>query len=180
MAVHAERARLSALKRCLEPLLGAGGIACEAALVIMMLLITAEVAVRSLFNYSLQFTDELSGYLLVAVTFLGISISLKEGAVFRVDFLHRRLAARVRTALDLVFQMLSFVFTVLLDYQVIRLVVSSYERDVTAPTLLGTPLYVPQLIMPVGVSLMVLLQFVGICEQLSDVFGGRRDERGAV
>lgn len=177
MVVHAERARLSSLKRRLEPLLGAGGIACEAALVIMMLLITAEVAVRSLFNYSLQFTDELSGYLLVVVTFLGISISLKEGAVFRVDFLYRRLAARVRTALDFVFQVLALVFAVLLDYQVIRLVVSSYERDVTAPTLLATPLYVPQIIMPVGVSLMVLLQFVRICEQLSGLFAGRRDER---
>jgi len=175
MVVHAERARLFSLKRRLEPLLGAGGIACEAALVIMMLLITAEVAVRSLFNYSLQFTDELSGYLLVVVTFLGIS--LKEGAVFRVDFLYRRLAERVRTALELVFRVLALVFAVLLDYQVIRLVVSSYERDVTAPTLLATPLYVPQIIMPVGVSLMVLLQFVGVCEQLSGLFAGRRDER---
>jgi TRAP-type C4-dicarboxylate transport system permease small subunit len=180
MVVHADRARLSSLKRRLEPLLGAGGIACEAALVIMMLLIAAEVAVRSLFNYSLQFTDELSGYLLVAVTFLGISISLKEGAVFRVDVLYRRLAARVRNALELVFQMLALVFTVLLDYQVIRLVISSYERDVTAPTLLATPLYVPQIIMPVGVSLMALLQFVGICVQVSDVLAGRRDERGVV
>ena len=180
MMDYAERARSSSLKRRLEPLVSAGGIACEAALVIMMLLITAEVAVRSLFNYSLQFTDELSGYLLVAVTFLGISISLKEGAVFRVDFLYRRLAARVRTALELVFQILSLIFAVLLDYQVIRLVVSSYERDVTAPTLLATPLYVPQIVMPVGVTMMVFLLFAGICEHLSGVIAARGDERGAV
>ncbi len=144
----------------LERLIGADGIACEIAMLAMMIVITVEVVLRSGFNYSLEFTDEISGYLLVAVTFLSIGISLHQGALFRVDFLYNRFSSGVRRLLDFLFSAASLVFVILVDYQIFRLLVSSVERGMTAPTLLGTPLYLPQLVMPVGMSFVVLLLVV--------------------
>jgi TRAP-type C4-dicarboxylate transport system permease small subunit len=151
---------LPAWRRGLDRLIGTDRVACEVVMVAMMVVITVEVVLRSLFNYSLEFTDEVSGYLLVAVTFLSMGISLHEGALFRVDFIYKRFSSRVRLPLDFLFSALSLGFVLLVDYQIFRLLVSSVERGMTAPTLLGTPLYLPQLIMPLGVTFIVLLLLV--------------------
>lgn len=143
--------------RGVDRLLGGGEVACEIVMVAMMLLVTVEVVCRTLFNFSLQITDEVSGYLLVAATFLGISISLKEGSLFRVDFLYARFGPRLKNSLEFLFSLFSLGFIVLAEYQIVRLIVSSIEREVTAPTLLATPLYIPQLVMPVGVALVILV-----------------------
>lgn len=160
MADERKRARPSPWTRAFDWVIRTDSLVCEIALVGMMLLISAEVFCRSLFNYSLQLTDEVSGYLLVAVTFLGISVSLKDGGFFRVDFLYRRFPFRVRAHLECVFHVVALIFTSVLDYQLFRLIASSYEREIRSPTLLATPLYLPQLVMPVGVSVMVLLLLV--------------------
>ncbi len=138
-------------------LIGADRAACEVALLAMMVVITVEVVLRSAFRYSLEFTDEVSGYLLVAVTFLSIGISLHEGALFRVDFLYNRFPSGFRLAVDFLYSAFSTVFVIVVDYQIFRLLVSSIRRGMTAPTLLGTPLYLPQLIMPIGMTFVVLL-----------------------
>ncbi len=130
---------------------------CELLIVAMVLVISAEVVSRGVFNFSLQITHELAGYRLVAVTFLGIGISLHDRALFRVEFLFSRLPAHGQHALQLVFDLLALGFGVVLDHQLIRLVMSSYTREVREATILATPLYIPQIVMPVGVSLMIIV-----------------------
>jgi TRAP-type C4-dicarboxylate transport system permease small subunit len=151
---------LPAWRRGLDRLIGTDRVACEVVMVAMMVLITTEVVLRSIFNYSLEFTDEISGYLLVATTFLAMGISLHEGALFRVDFLYRRFPFRVRRFLEFLFSAVSLGFALLVDYQIFRFLVSSIERGMAAPTLLGTPLYLPQLVMPLGMTFIVLLLLV--------------------
>lgn len=130
---------------------------CEMLIIAMVLVIAAEVVCRGFFNFSLQIAHEVAGYLLVAATFLGIGISLHDRALFRVEFLYSRLPARGQHGLQLVFDLLALGFGVVLDQQLIRLVMSSYARGVREATILATPLYVPQIVMPVGVSLMIIV-----------------------
>jgi len=144
--------------------------------VAMMILITVEVVSRTFFNYSLQITDEVSSYLLVAVTFLGIGISLREGALFRVDFLYARFSARRKSGLEVLFNILSLGFILLAEYQILRFLVSSIERGITAPTLLATPLYLPQLVMPVGMGFVILVLFAEIRKNFQALRGRVRKE----
>jgi TRAP-type C4-dicarboxylate transport system permease small subunit len=143
---------------------------CELLVVCMIVIVTAEVVSRSLFNFSFQVTHEIAGYFLVGVTFLGISISLRDHALFRVEFIYMRIPARSRAALQLMFNLLSLVFVVILDYQLIRLVISSYTRGVIEPTILATPLYIPQLVMPIGVFMIVMVLLVHILEDCRTLF----------
>jgi len=159
-------------------LMGVDRLACEIVMVAMVLLITVEVVCRNLLNLSLQFADEVSGYLLVAVTFLGIGISLQEGSLFRVDFLYARFSARLKALLEFLFALLSLAFILLTQYQILRFLVSSFEREVTAPTLLGTPLYLPQLVMPVGLTFVILVLLVEIRRSFQVLLdGGAKEEK---
>jgi len=168
----------SSLGRGIDWILRGDQLACEIVMVAMMLLITVEVACRNLLNLSLQFADEISGYLLVAVTFLGIGISLKEGSLFRVDFLYARFSARLKAFLEFLFALLSLAFILLTQYQILRFLMSSIKRSITAPTLLATPLYLPQIVMPVGLTFVILVLLVEIRRSFRALLdGGAKEEK---
>lgn len=129
----------------------------EVMVVGMALLIFTEVVCRNLFSFSLMFTDELAGYLLVGLVFLGMPVALAKGALFRVEVLLNRMPAAARAWLELVFNLMSLAFAVVLLLQLWQFVVDSWQRGVRAPTVLATPLYLPQALMVVGTATLVLV-----------------------
>jgi TRAP-type C4-dicarboxylate transport system permease small subunit len=147
---------------------------CELLVVGMVALVAAEVAAREVLGFSLEFPYEVSGYLLVAVTFLGLGISLHEDGLFRVEFLYARLSPRIRRQLQLAYDVLCLAFGVVLDYHLIGLVMSSYRRGYVEATSLATPLYIPQIAMPIGVTLMLVVLSARIAGGLKDVSGRPR------
>jgi TRAP-type C4-dicarboxylate transport system permease small subunit len=130
---------------------------CEALLVAMMSLIIAEVVARSFFATSLQFVDEYASYSLVWLTFLGISVALHDGALFSVGIFYDRLPPLLRTGLQIVWNLFALAFSGALVWQCVRQVLSSYEREMVAPTVVATPLWLPQLVMPIGGALVVVV-----------------------
>ena len=150
---------------------------CGFLVVAMALLITAEVVSREVFDHSLQVTHEIAGYLLVAVAFLSVGVSLHDRALFRVEFLFARLPARGQVALQLVFDLLALGFGLVLAYQLIRLVESSYSRGFKEATILATPLYLPQLVMPIGVGLMIVVLLAQVCQGIRILTRGEDIER---
>lgn len=128
----------------------------ELLMLAMMAMITVEIACRSFAGFSLLLVDEVAGYLLVAILFLGVTTSFRSGSLLRVEFIINRLPARARLWLDGTFDLIGFGFVAILDYAMIKFVLSTFERDMHAPTLLGTPLYIPQSVMPVGTTLLAV------------------------
>jgi TRAP-type C4-dicarboxylate transport system permease small subunit len=80
---------------------------------------------------------------------------------------------RARQVLQLFYNLASLVFSLILDYQLFRLVVSSYTRGYVEATILATPLYIPQLVMPIGVTLMIVVLLAEIGDDLRALFLGR-------
>ena len=66
----------------------------------MMALITADVIARNVFRKSLLISDEVSGYLLVVMTFFGIAYSLRSGSLLRIEFILFALPKRLRGIVD--------------------------------------------------------------------------------
>jgi TRAP-type transport system small permease protein len=147
-------------------LLTAQTLLCELIVLGMVLLVSAEVICRQVFGFSLEITYEIAGYLLAALTYFGLGISLHGGGLFRVDFVYRWIPPRPRQVLQLAFNVISLIFSVILDYQLFRVIVSSYTGGYVEPTILGTPLYIPQLVMPIGVTLMIVVLLAEIREDL--------------
>ena len=120
--------------------------------VLLMVIIGAEIVVRSVFGGSLQFTTELGGFGLVALTFLSMSTCQVNHAYHRVHFLDSRLSARGRAVLRLVFDVLSLIVTLVLVWQFARFEIISYKSgDVTSSNLM-TPFWIPRAFMVIGVA----------------------------
>lgn len=145
----------------------ASGLVCALALAAIAVLITVGVVSRSFFGYAFQSFGEISGYLVVAVTFLGLCVAIYENALFRVEALIDRLPARGRWLLDLLSSAMFIAFLAILDYHCVMLVVDSYAGGYVAATLLGTPLYIPQLLMPIGLTAAIVVLVVRFLQSLA-------------
>jgi TRAP-type C4-dicarboxylate transport system permease small subunit len=145
-----------------------------AAVVAMTALVTVEVLSRDLFNRSTLVADEMSGYLLVALTFLGLAPTLRGGGFIRIDTYHARLRGGGRVALDLAIHLLALGYAVLLDWYLWRLTLDAWRLGTTSIQISRTPLWIPQGCMAVGGLLLVL----DLLARLAVVLAGESPDTG--
>ncbi|MFQ3456618.1 TRAP transporter small permease [Bradyrhizobium sp. UFLA01-814] len=127
---------------------------CALFLVAMIILIGAEAIARNVFSTSLQITDEIGGYLLVATTFLSMSVAEAHGAFHRVELIQARLGQSARIVSQIIFDLMSLIATAFVTWQLGRLVMNSWRSEDVAPTPLQTPLWLPQTTMALGMLLL--------------------------
>lgn len=128
-------------------------------LAVLVILVAGEAALRGLFNYSLGYAEEVSGYLVVALTFFGAALALRARSLFEVDFIFVKLPLRVRVWLLRLFVIVAFAICLVLIWRSIDLVLSSLTRGRTSSTVLRTPLWIPQLLMPAGLGMIAIFLF---------------------
>ncbi|RCW64778.1 TRAP transporter small permease subunit [Pseudorhodoferax soli] len=116
-------------------------------LVVMMGL---EMLVRSAFGWSIQFSNEIGGYALVAVTFLSLASGQLLHAYHRVHFLDRQLGPVGRARLRLGFDLATAAVAAVLAAELVRFEWLTWQSGDVAATSLMTPLWLPRLVMPLG------------------------------
>jgi TRAP-type C4-dicarboxylate transport system permease small subunit len=125
-------------------------------LVAMTLLICVEVFSRTLLGVSTLVGEEWPSYMLVAVVFLGLATTYKENAFIIVEIVFVRLRKSHQKALRFACLLLAIVFVILFDYQLISFVASSYFKGSKSISFSETPLFIPQVAMPIGMTLLGL------------------------
>lgn len=135
---------------------------CMAALIIMMLLFTAHVVGRYVFNAPILGTPEVGGYLLGIVTFLGLAYTLRSGAHIRIDVVTTRLPQRAKQVLEVITSFISFYVVVVFVYVGVNLVLDSYRLHAIGWAALKLPLFIPQILLPLGLCVLGLELFVHI------------------
>jgi len=168
--------RRSPVLRALEAVIRAEQVLIELIVVAMALLICTEVFCRSFLGFSLMFTDEIAGYMLVAIVFLGMPVALSRGALFRVELLLNRMPPGVVRWVQLLFNLLSLAVALMLLWQMVRLVIDSWERKIAAPTVLATPLYIPQIFMVLGLLTLVLVLVLHLTQSADEIRKGANHE----
>jgi TRAP-type C4-dicarboxylate transport system permease small subunit len=135
-----------AVRRAGDGAMAASGVA----VVAMMLLVTGEVLGRNVLNVSILVADEVAAYLLVAMTFVGLAPTLRDGGFIRLDaFLVRTRGAR-RRAFDLGIVIVAAAYTAILDWYLWALALKSFELGTTSIQVSRTPLWIPQVVMAAG------------------------------
>lgn len=149
---------------------------------VMMLLVGVEVFMRYVFNKPPLVADEFAGYLLVAVSFLGIAYAfLVEGHV-RITFVVDRVPAGVSRWMRLVTLVVLEVFIIVMcvsSYKYLSFSVMINERS---PSWLHFPLKYPQATILIGFLVFALVAFgqiVKIIRSLKDQPGSRMFEEDA-
>ena len=123
----------------------------------LAVLIGVEIAVRGLFGKSTLVADEYSGYLFVWITMIGFAHALQGGAFLRVDSLVRRLGPRGKAAADLVSALTGLLVVAACTYATGVLLMSNYRFGTVSIQPSATPLWIPQLVLPVGFAALCLL-----------------------
>jgi len=127
-----------------------------AAVVGMMALVTFEVLLRTFANRSTLVADEMAGYLLVAMTFLGLAPSLRDGAFIRIDTYRARLRGGARRLLDVALVTVALAYAITVDWYLWDLLAGTWRLGTTSIQVSRTPLWIPQAIMAVGGLLLIL------------------------
>ena len=122
----------------------------------MMALVTFEVLLRTFANRSTLVADEMAGYLLVAMTFLGLAPSLRDGAFIRIDTYRDRLRGGARRLLDVALVTLALAYAITVDWYLWDLLAGTWRLGTTSIQVSRTPLWVPQAVMAVGGLLLIL------------------------
>lgn len=125
-------------------------------IMVMSLLILYDVIMRYGFSKATYYATEMSGYMVVAVVFLGCALTFREERHVAVAVVRMRLPPRFQLWLELLTLVLSLLAFAVVTWQGGNMVLKSIVRESTSPSLLGTPLFIPQIAIPVGAALLTL------------------------
>lgn len=146
------------------------------AVVLMMLMMTSESVFRTFFGFSTMVADEFSGYFLMASVFMGIGYCMRVHALLRVTIVYDRMSPMVRSVLQIIFDVMSLGFVLILAYQLFRVVGNSYRDGTLSISQAEIPVWIPQTIMPIGISILILALIVEIGGSISELKALRRGE----
>lgn len=94
---------------------------------VMAVLVFANVIARYVFNHSLAFSDEMSTYLFVLMSFMGTAIAARRNAHLGLSILTDRVSPQARTILSVITYGIAAIFCLLVVIFGIQMVISQYR-----------------------------------------------------
>ncbi|MGB7404045.1 MAG: TRAP transporter small permease [Arcobacter sp.] len=125
-------------------------------LISLVLLILTEIFIRYFFDMSTMIADEYSGYLYLAAIFLGLAYTFNEDAHIRINILTSKMSQKSNRFIDVFAGLITIVILVFALYRTILFTYDSYDMQMVSEGVSETPLYLTQLVMPLGISLFIL------------------------
>jgi TRAP-type C4-dicarboxylate transport system permease small subunit len=132
----------------------------------MVILATAQIVLRNLFDASFIWGDPIVRVLVLWVGLLGAMAASRDGRHITVDVLSRVLKGRAKTAADVITNLFAAAVTGILAWQTGRFVAFDYEGGTIAirqaPLVGDVPTWWLELIIPVAFAIMSL-RFALVC-----------------
>jgi TRAP-type C4-dicarboxylate transport system permease small subunit len=151
--------------RGLEWLSEAGGYVAGAVSVLLTALIAIAVISRRVFNSPLLITEEIAGYMMVAIVFLGLAYTMKMDGHVRADILLSHLPRRARAVLETIATLLALGFAGVLVAGTWRLVAEFFTQRTLSFHYLQTPLWIPGSLLVIGTALLGLQLLVRLLKR---------------
>lgn len=164
---------MRALRRGLDALYLAGGIAGAAAIVAIGVLVLAQVGLRQL-GLIIPGGDDLTAFSVAASAMLPLAYAFRQGAHIRVDLVIGHVAGAARRGLEVVALALASAMALLFAYASLDSMLDSFEFEEVAQGMLAVPIWIPQLAMVVGTALFALALLDDLAVTLA---GGRPSYR---
>ncbi len=143
---------------------------------LMMMLVVVEVFMRYVMHQPLMVADEFSAYMLVALCYLGMAYTWRQGGHVRVTVLVSRLPSRASSWIRLIGLILVFIFMIELDRVGYKMIVYALKINLRSSTWLMVPLFWPQLTVFIGFVLLTLLLVVDIVQAFLKIRAGEKVE----
>lgn len=125
-------------------------------IIITTVMIFYEVISRSFFNKPTSWTTELSIYAVIWSCFLGSAYAVRTYSHITVDLLINNVNDHLKTVLAYISNSLGLLFSIIFTVYCLLHVIKTYELGVTSSSLLRVPMYLPELVLPVGGALLCI------------------------
>ncbi|WP_454916183.1 TRAP transporter small permease [Xanthobacter sediminis] len=123
-------------------------------------LVCYEVINRTFFGTSLIWVEEVTGYLIGYVAFVGAAATLQQNGHVSVDLLVSQLKGRPLLLLRAIAELVVTVALGLLAYLAVLFWLDAYETGERSASLLSIELWIPYLSFAVGAALLLVVQVV--------------------
>lgn len=128
-------------------------------LLVMLLLGTADVLGRYLFDHPISGTIEIYEILLPGIVLLSWAHVQREKAHISVDIIYERLPPRFKTIVGLCITILSMVVVAVIIWQGLDTVILNYQMGRMIRNI-QIPIYLPELLVPIGAFFFLLTLIV--------------------
>jgi len=157
------------LQHYVEGLCRAGAFLAALFMALTVGLIVLEITLRTFFGTSTMVTAEYSGYFLVATVSLGLAYTMHHRGHIRITLIYDRLPAPVQKKLDIGAALVGLGICAYAIYYSAQKVYENYSLGMTADTVSETPLWIPEIAVPVGFILLFLELVAFLLRRLHDL-----------
>lgn len=140
---------------------------------LMMILVAVEVFTRYFLHQPLMVADEFSAYMLVALSYLGMAYTWRQGGHVRISILISRLPARLSNWIRLISLSLIFIFMIEMVRVGYKMVAYARQIDLRSPTWLTIPLFWPQLTVFLGFVIFAVVLGVDLISAIGKMRAGK-------
>ena len=118
--------------------------------------IVVSTLARAIFNHPIIFSDELSSYLLIGVSFLGLAFTLKQKRHIQLELVIERLKPNTRRLLNLIMAAIGFIWAAYFLVGGWYICIYYFQNNTLSNSQLYTPLWIPSIVLVIGVTLLFL------------------------
>ncbi len=133
-----------------------GGYISSVFMIFIVTLILLEIFLRTFFNTSTLISDEYSAYFFVVVVMFGLAYTFKEDGHIRITIILGRLNPKLNKILDIICLIIALLLTIFMFYYSLKMVIDTHALDMRADSIAETPLFIPQIALPVGYFIFIL------------------------
>ena len=155
------------MRRALDRLYGASGIAAAVCLAGICVLMLAQAFAREA-GLLLRGADDISAWLCAASAFLALGHTFRKGELIRVGLWVERLAPAARRRAEIVALAAAALCTGYMSWAITRFVFESWKFNEVAQGLIKIPIWIPQLSLVLG----TLIFFIAVLDELVSVLRG--------
>lgn len=148
-----------------------GGIVAGFLIVITTGMVFYEVISRGFFDAPTIWSTELSIYAIIGSCFLGSAYAVRESAHIRVDLLINAIPKRFQNYLSFVANSLGLLFSIIFTWYSWEHVHGTMTLGFTSTSLLRVPMYIPEMLLPIGGVLLCLSFILQLADDLHNEGG---------
>ena len=138
----------------------------------VMGLTMVEVVSRYLLHHPIMLADEFGGYSYAAISLIGLAYTMKEGRHIRIQFVVSRLPVKVSNWLRLLTLTTALVYAVVASKVSYGFIADAFDRHIRSASHLMTPLAWPQLVLPVGFTLLSIILIGEVVKAIKNIRTG--------
>ncbi|USG66788.1 TRAP transporter small permease subunit [Brevibacillus ruminantium] len=155
-----------------DRLIRLGGMIAGAFIVLTTGMIFFEIVSRSLFNAPTTWATELSIYAIIGSCFFGAAYAVRVDAHIKVDLLLHNVSASIRRWMLIVSAGIGLFFSLFFSFFGFEHVKQSMELGFTSASLLQIPMYIPEMLLPIGGILLCLAFLLQLIDYIRGQEGG--------